>query len=461
MSVPRAATLLVANAHLITAAPEGPLHIPHGWMLVENGVITDLGAGPAPRTSPQAAFLDCGGRLIGPGFVSSHSHLFTSGLRGLASDVSLYAWAETVIGATRRATPEDIYWATVHGSFDFLNAGVTTAFDFTDPREPWSTMVDGRRSEPDADRLRPVDYILRQIDAKIDAGLRFVSATRPDSDIGTFDDVMTRFEPTVDHLRSLDRRFALDAAVMGGVQWADNPEAAAHEAALMRRFGIVNQAHFLESPEAVDHQRAKFDLYEASGAVGPDFIFGHFVQTTDRIIERTAAAGAHMSWQATANGRLGSGVPRIRRMREAGIEIGLGLDDQACSDLADPWQNMRMALYGLRADERDPTALAVADALHFQTLGAARIIGVADRVGSLEPGKFADFVVVDPAAPDTGPLWDPVGTYVLACGLRNLKGVYVGGARVSDGMVPADPLARRAGEEIRLRAERLGPEVQA
>ena len=79
------------------------------------------------------------------------------------------------------------------------------------------------------------------------------------------------------------------------------------------------------------------------------------------------------------------------------------------------------------------------------------MLGVADRVGSLEVGKMADFVVVDHRAPDTGPVWDVLATYVLACGLRNLKQVYVGEALVSEEGRSTSPLASRASGELRSR----------
>ena len=455
--ITRAPSLLVTDALLIPVDPDLPDHIENGWILIENGVVTDLGSGTSPTVGSGVERLDARGRIVAPGFVSSHSHLFTSGLRGLASDDTLYGWASASMGATRKASPDDIYWATVHGAFDFLNAGVTTAFNFTDSREPWSDMIDGKRSQPDPASLRPVEYILRQIDAQYDAGIRFVNATRPDSDIGTADEVLERFRPTVEYFDGLDRRIALGAAVMGGVQWAGSPDAAHHEVTLMREFGIINQAHFLETAEALDHQLAKFAWYDDAGALGPDFIFGHFVQATDAVIERTAQAGARMSWQATANGRLGSGVAPIPEILRAGIDVGLGLDDQACSDLADPWQNMRIAAYSVRAERHDPRALEIRRVLEMQTLGAARIIGVDDRVGSLTVGKFGDFVLVDPTAPDIGPLWNPVDAYVLACSLRNLRGVYVGGVQVSDGMQCCDPLAGKASAEIRARQHVFNP----
>jgi cytosine/adenosine deaminase-related metal-dependent hydrolase len=137
-------------------------------------------------------------------------------------------------------------------------------------------------------------------------------------------------------------------------------------------------------------------------------------------------------WQPTSNGRLASGVANIPRCREVGMRVGVGLDDQSCTDISDPFQNMRFGIYLLRATHKDPAAMAVADMLELHTRGSAEVLGVGDRVGSLEVGKFADFCIVDPRDPDTGPVWDPYGTYVLACGLRNLIGVYVGGALVSD-----------------------------
>jgi cytosine/adenosine deaminase-related metal-dependent hydrolase len=113
-----------------------------------------------------------------------------------------------------------------------------------------------------------------------------------------------------------------------------------------------------------------------------------------------------------------------------------------------------------RARTKDPLSMMPERVLRLHTLGSAQIMGVDDRVGSLEVGKFADFVVVDPRLPDVGPLWHPVRSYVLACGLRNLVGVYVGGELVNERGVSTNPLAAEATERIHADlpkvAERLG-----
>ncbi|CAD5995113.1 amidohydrolase family protein [Agreia sp. COWG] len=447
MAAPR---LLIVGATILPVADDAPSVIRDGWMLVVDGVIDSVGEGAAPAVdASDTSVLDVRGAFVAPGFVSSHSHLFTSGSRGLAVNETLYGWCTAMFAVTGAASPAEIYWCTLHGAFDMLNNGVTTAFDFTDGRLPWEPMIDGRRqTEAPPQELRPLEYLTRQADAKLASGIRFVNSVMIDDSVGGRDEVFARLGEIVEYCEALDRRFMLRVAISGAGQWSPNPECAEIEVEGMRRFGLINQAHLLETREAVELQREKFDRYEAAGALGPDFIFGHFIQTTPDILKRTAEAGANMSWQPNANGRLASGIAAIPAMRERGIRVGMGLDDQACSDISDPFQNMRMGMYAIRATTGDPTGLSTADMLRMHTLGSAEILGIDDRVGSLEPGKFADFVVVDPRSPDVGPLWDPVSSYVLACGLRNLKRVYVGGVLSSVDGEACDQRAAEASRQI-------------
>ncbi|WP_409047803.1 amidohydrolase family protein [Microbacterium sp. HA-8] len=436
-------SLLVINARLITipAGTDDPGYIERGWMRVEDGRIAGIGAGdPADATADEV--LDVDGAFVAPGFVSSHSHLFTSGLRGLGVADTLYGWCDSMLGLTAYASAEDVYWSTLHGSLDFLANGVTTAYNFTDPQQAWESMVDGKRVG-DAP-LRGTEYHTRQADGCLDAGLRFVDSIGMDVAVGSDDEIFARFEAAVAHTRAMDPDFALGASIMGQVQWSPRPEAAEFEVEAMRRFGVTNQAHFLESPEAVPLQQSKFALYRDAGALGEGMMFGHFIQTTPEIIEQAAAGGAAMSWQPASNGRLASGVALVPEMIAMGMKVGIGLDDQACTDVSDPWQNMRMGIAMQRARTKDPLSMMPELVLRLHTLGSAEIMGVADRVGSLEVGKFADFVVVDPRRPDMGPLWHPVRNYVLSSTLRNLTRVYVGGVLVSDHGASTNPLAGEA-----------------
>ncbi|POX68215.1 cytosine deaminase [Microbacterium sp. Ru50] len=441
--------LLVTHARLITvpAGTDDPGYIEEGWMLVgDDGRTAAIGAGDPPVGTTADEILDAGGSFVAPGFVSSHSHLFTSGLRGLGVAETLYGWCDAMLGTTAHMTADDVYWSTLHGALDFLSNGVTTAYNFTDPLQSWESMVDGKRVG-DA-RMRELEYHTRQADATRDAGIRFVDSIGMDVTVGSDDEIFARFAASVAHTRAMDPDFALGASIMGQVQWSPREEAAWLEVEAMRRYGVTNQAHFLESPEAVEHQRSKFAQYRDAGALGLGLVFGHFIQTTPEIIDEAVAGGAAMSWQPASNGRLASGTAQVPEMLAKGMKVGIGLDDQACTDVSDPWQNMRMGIYQQRARLQDPLAMMPEQVLRLHTLGAAEIMGVADRVGSLEVGKLADFVVVDPRRPDVGPLWHPVRSYVLAMSPRNLTRVYVGGVLVDDRGTSSNPLAAEASARL-------------
>lgn len=439
-------SLLVTHARLITipAGTADPGYIEDGWMLIEDGRIAAIGSGTPDAAADET--LDVAGAFVAPGFVSSHSHLFTSGLRGLGVADTLYGWCDAMLGTTAHMTPEQLYWSTLHGSLDFLSNGVTTAYNFTDPLQAWESMVDGKRTGTAG--IRGLEYHYRQADGTLDAGIRFVDASGMDVTVGSSDEVFDRFAAEVAHTRAMDTDYALGSSIMGQVQWSPHPEAAEFEVEAMRRYGVTNQAHFLESPEAVEHQQSKFALYRDAGALGLGLMFGHFIQTTPEIIAESVSGGASMSWQPASNGRLASGVALVPEMLEMGMKVGVGLDDQACTDVSDPWQNMRMGIYMQRARTKDPLSMMPELMLRLHTLGGAEIMGVDDRVGSLEVGKFADFVVVDPRMPDVGPLWHPVRSYVLAMSPRNLKAVYVGGRLVSENGVSTNPLAAEASAKV-------------
>ena len=423
----RVPAVVVVNGMILPMDPSMP-EVVNGWLSAgSDGVIIALGTGDAPAGGE---VVDAHGAFVAPGFVSSHSHLFTSGSRGLGIECSLYGWIEAMTRYTQYASSDDIDWCTLHGALDFINNGITTAYDFTSSRLPFHALSGGDGTY--GGLLRPAGFAEAQIRAKVDAGIRFVNSIMLDDSTGTIEEIVDRFTETVTFAERYEKLDTfLGMAISGGIQWAASRASAELETLLMERYQIINQPHLLETPYSIDQQQERFWWYRDAGTLGRGLIFGHFIHTTPEIVEVAAEAGCAMSWQPTSNGRLGSGVADVPGYRRAGLRVGIGLDDQSCTDISDPWQNMRIGLYTQRAWYRDPEVLSVKEILRLHTLGSAEVLGLDDRVGSLAPGKFADFVIVDPSTPDTGPVWNPIATYVLACGLRNLKQVWIGGRCVS------------------------------
>jgi 5-methylthioadenosine/S-adenosylhomocysteine deaminase len=423
--------LTVINARIIPVS-DGP-EVVRGWMRVgSDGRIAAMGEGECP--DPAGEILDVAGAIVAPGFVSAHSHLYTSGLRGMASSQPLYPWVRANGLVVAGSSAEDMYWYTLHGCLDFIGNGVTSAYNFTHSRAIWryNAIADALETVD----IRPTEFLTRQMDAASDSGIRILNSIRIDAEVQPEEEALDVFADALAYAdSSTPGSHNLGSSVFGSVQWSSSSRTADLEAQMMDVHGIGNQAHFVETAQHIEQQRAKFDWYDNAGALRPGFLFGHFVHPTDHMVNRAATTGAGMVWQPTSNGRLGSGIADVPRFIEAGMPVGVGLDDQSCTDISDPFQNMRMGMYMLRASRSDATVMTPQQMLHLHTLGSAEALGVADRLGSLEVGKFADFVVVDPTRPDTGPIWDVVATYVLACGLRNLKEVYIGGRlRSRDGV---------------------------
>jgi 5-methylthioadenosine/S-adenosylhomocysteine deaminase len=446
--------LTVVNALLLTMADgQDPFH---GWLTVgEDGRITGIGPGQPPAGEPGETgqgggeVLDARGRIVAPGFVSAHSHLHTSGMRGIAADQQLYPWVRACVRLTMGADPDDMYWCVLHGCLDFLASGITSAFNF--PQNEVLSLYDPATGSGSVVR-KDEAFLTRQFDAVADSGLRVMGAIRLDDEGADDRQVHERFDRLA--AAQADRIPAarhLGTAVYGAVQWSAGPRIARLEAEVMARHRIVNQAHFLETSQDLDGQRRKFAWYADAGTLGETMIFGHFVHPTDDIVAAVSASGTRVCWQPTSNGRLGSGVADVVRYRRAGIPVGVGLDDQSCTDTSDPFANMRLGMYSQRARYTDPSVLTARDMLRLHTRGSAEVLGVADRVGSLAPGRYADFLVVDPTRPDTGPVWDPYATYVQACGLRNLDEVRVGGRLVNERGTMKNLLSVTAAGELHTR----------
>jgi 5-methylthioadenosine/S-adenosylhomocysteine deaminase len=423
-----------------------------GWMTVgRDGRITGIGPGEPPAV--EGTVLDATGKIIAPGFVSAHSHLHTSGLRGLAAGETLYPWVRANNEILLGADTEDMYWFALHGCLDFINNGITSAYNFAQNRVLW--LYDRTTHRDVVGAVRPEEFLTRQFDAAADSGLRVMTSIRLDDQRFGPGEARAGFDRMAAEARArIPADTFLGVSVYGSVQWSNSPDTAALETETMRRHGVLNQAHFVETAENIEAQQAKFDWYAEAGALGPDMLFGHFVHPTDEMVDAVAASGSAVVWQPVSNGRLGSGFADIVRYRERGIRVGMGLDDQSCTDVSDPFQNMRVGMYALRAAHSRADVLMPREVLRMHTLGSAEVLGADDRVGSLEAGKYADFLVVDPADPDTGPLWDAYAGYVLACGPRNLKEVWIGGRRVSAEGRSAHPRAADAGPELHARMAR-------
>ena len=415
------ARLLVTNAYIFSMAYDQREPF-HGYLVVANdGRLTTVAPGNPPATLKAATTWNANGHWILPGFISAHSHLWQSAYRGLAPSQTLTGWITELYGKqSTHATAKDLYWFTLEGSLDHLRHGITSAYNFS---------LGGHT--PD----QSLAFNQQEFNAELASGIRFVHGWQPgrrkDNDAQA-----NTVEETRDHLKAFldwsapqrQNPRVLSVMINGMTSFVprdDAPQEAALEVSLMREFHLGNQTHYLEPPETADSEQALFPLFVHSGMLSDQLIFGHFIHTTPEILAATGSAHAAMSWNPLSNGRLASGTADIPAYLQAGIRVGMGVDGEASADLADPFENMRTGLYAIRDMYQSAYIMTPYDVLRLQTLGSADVLGVSDRLGSLETGKFADFLVLDPT--HFGVVFDPYATLVLVASEPDLERVYVGG----------------------------------
>ena len=128
-----------------------------------------------------------------------------------------------------------------------------------------------------------------------------------------------------------------------------------------------------------------------------------------------------------ANAKLGVGVARVPEMLRAGLAVGLGTDGPASNNTLDMLETVKFACLLQKAIRRDPTILTARQALEMATIGGAKALGLDGRIGSLEPGKDADFVILDLERASTTPLHDPYAAIVYSARSGAIESVFVGG----------------------------------
>jgi len=424
---------MIRNAKLFTMA-SGQKEPFTGYMLVDaTGRIAAIGAGEPPTNLKAAQTWDAGGRWIIPGFLSAHSHLWQSAFRGIAADKTLLDWIDGLyVGKAMHAKPEDFYWFTLHGALDHLQHGITGAYDFT-----YGGSSRGNCIGIECDRY--------SYKADMDSGIRFVYGYQPDriTATDTAEVAMARMQKFMEWQKGQPESSQLLSVMVNGMtSFNDTYQQSVVEKAMMDKYHVGNQSHFLEPPGNVAADQAKFKWYVDSGLLGTSGLyFGHFIHTNDAILEATAKAGGGMSWNPLSNGRLASGVADIPKYLKMGVRVGMGVDGEASADLADPFENMRTGLYAIRDKYEDATVMSPYQVLYLHTMGSADVMGVKNKLGSLEMGKFADFLVIDPTR--FGTVFDPYASLVLVAGERDMERVYVGGVlKVDHGRMLGQDMGR-------------------
>ena len=407
------AKLLVKNATIITMEKNHPTILKQAHMVIDHkGIINQIAEGPPPTKIRPTQTLDATGKVLIPGFISGHSHLWQSAFRGFAPNSTLWGWIQQKKKLIPRnlAKPGDLRLLVLHGIYDYLSNGITTTYHHT--QNPTGS------SNPNEE----------QLNAHLEAPQRFILSYRLEKGMDKYEiiqEIIRLREEGAPHSQFLDLS-------LGGLGLFGQGDVAAVKRHLniAHTMGMSIQTHYLEGPTLKDQERQNFQLLIDNNGLEHDITFAHFIHPNETILNIVGNSGLKMIWNPLSNGRLASGLADIPKYLKHGIKVGMGLDGQGSADLSDPFENMRMGLYSVRMKYEQASIMTPYQILELHTRKTAEVLNVADKVGSLEVDKYADFLVINLAKPDLGTVTDLLGTLVFGVNTRNVEKVYVGGQLV-------------------------------
>ena len=348
--------------------------------------------------------------LLIPGLVNLHTHAAMTLLRGLADDRLLMDWLRNHIwpAESRFASSEFVRDGTLLACAEMLRGGITCFNDmyFFPDAAAQAALVSGMRAA------------LGMI------AVEFRSAYASDAD-----DYLHKGLALRDSLRGEPRlSFCLAPHAPYSVSDATFARIATYAAELE----VPVHIHLHETDEEIRESVTAYGIrplqrLRKAGLLGPGLIAVHGVHLTTEEIEVLASHGCHVAHCPSSNLKLASGIASVAALQRAGANVGLGTDGAASNNRLDILAEMRLAALLAKTASGDATAANAHAVLKMATLNGARALALDRLIGSLSPGKRADMVALDFAAPELAPCYDPLSHLIYAAGREHVAYVWVDG----------------------------------
>ena len=427
--------MLLRNGYVITVDPDiGDLV--GADVLIEDDRIAAVAPG---IDASDAEIVDVTGKIVIPGFVDSHRHTWEAAIRGCAPNATLDDYFVEILDTfAPRYRPEDVYAGDLAGALECVSAGITTLVD-------WSH-INNTPAHPDA-----AIAALREVGIR--AQYAYGSANTSLNDYWNNSSIAI---PADDVRRVRDTYFSSDDGLLTMALATRGPgfcqdDVVRAEWRTARDLGIPITVHVgmgrLAGRFGMISQLDKLDL------LGPDTTYIHCCYFSDEEWQLVAETGGTISIAPQIEAQMGHGWPPVMKAIQHGLPPSLSIDvvTTAPGDMftqiraAFAIERARVNAIAWEADTPVPeTMLTARDMLQMATINGARVAGVADRTGSLTPGKKADVVVIDATALNVAPVIDPVAAVTLCADVSNVETVIIDGVvRKRDGRLVADAAAAR------------------
>ena len=392
---PRQVSLVVANGIVVTVDGSNRILNP-GAVAIDGSDIVAVDTTENIRRQFRAReTIDADGQVVMPGLVNTHTHAPMVLFRGLADDLALEEWLTRYIfpAEAKTVSPEFVRAGTRLAALEMIESGTTTFTDmyYFEEEIAKETKAAGLRGVlgetviqfPVADAKTPAEGLAR--------AETFIKAFSND--------------PLITPAVAPHAIYTNDSATL----------TAAHQ--LSMRYHVPTLIHVAETPaEAITAKERGFptvvSYLDSLGFLSAGVVAAHAVWVNDSDIAVLKARGVGVSHNPESNMKLASGIAPVKAYLSADVALGLGTDGAASNNDLDMFEAMRAASFLAKVATSDPTAVSATAALKMATIGGARVLGMEKAIGSLEPGKRADIIVVSMSAARQTPMYDPISHLV-------------------------------------------------
>ncbi|NNH71324.1 amidohydrolase [Nocardia uniformis] len=415
--------LLLTGGTVVTVDDAGTVYTP-GIVAVTGSRIIAVGPETEVPEWHADTVIDCRGRVVLPGLIDGHNHLYQALARGLGEGMSIVPWlCEFMWPYSIAMTREDAIAAARLGAAEALRAGTTTVIDnHYAPNDLTTTLAIADVIEESG---------LRGVVARGVIGERTAIAARRGQPAGLFRysaaDELSIMREAIQHRprgskvevwpAPLNLTYVDQDLVRGCVE-------------LAREFDTRWHTHCCESS---NDPLSYLDAYGVrpvqwlakAGLLDERATLAHAIWLDDFEVEQLAVAGASIAHNPASNAYLASGTVRLRDLRDQGVTVAVGSDGPSCGHRQDLFEAMKLSVFAQRLSTLDPTVWSAEEALQLATRQGAEYAGV--DAGILEPGRLADIIVVDFDQPHLRPLHRAVSSLVYSARGSDVETTIVGG----------------------------------
>ena len=410
---PQPVDLLIKNGLIVTMNPYMEIHHPGALAIKGDSIVA---VGPEKDLDSFASeareILDAQGGAVLPGLINSHTHAAMTLFRGLADDLPMNDWLNHhIFRAEQKINAQWVYWGTLLACAEMILSGTTTFCDM---------------------------YLFEAEVAKAakEAGMRaLVGEVLYDFPSPNYGPIEKGFEYSLQLIQYFRQDPLISVAIEPHTPFTCSPDLLRKAKALSEEQGVPLIIHLSETMKEVElikkqYQTSPAGLFERLGLLCSNLIAVHCVVLSEEDLDALQKARVKVVHCPESNMKLASGVAPVVEMLKKGISVGLGTDGCASNNNLDLFQEMDTAAKLHKVNLLDPTVMDARTVLRLATIEGAKVLQMDQDIGSLEPGKKADCIVLDLKKPHLTPLYNIYSHLVYAAKGSDVTQVIINGKRV-------------------------------